>query len=194
MKMLHDYKARDNDSSLKGHQCTTFQGNEPHLHLPKNDTRLSRSSTFPAHTLLKASVGDFVFLLWPICIKCTHSTNLREVSAMKIITENITIPVPKVLCALNMNGKSYIVMKRVRGNKLSRTWHDWSKILKKIILAQLGEYFEQLRKIPSPPSGVITTSILSKLPYLVNHVIFYGSRLVAHLQSLRTCMRIFYME
>ncbi|KAK9418737.1 putative Kinase-like domain-containing protein [Seiridium unicorne] len=72
---------------------------------------------------------------------------------MQFVSENTSIPVPKVLCAFEHAGRTYIVMERVSGQSLAQGWVGRSKASKAHIHEQLRSIVLQLRSI-TPPKNI----------------------------------------
>ncbi|KAK5988026.1 hypothetical protein PT974_12162 [Cladobotryum mycophilum] len=87
-----------------------------------------------------------------ICIKVKPFPNLAEAHAMRFVSRHTSIPVPKVYCAFIHNGKTYIVMSRIRGQMAWHGWQSRSEESKNRILGQLKRMVVELRSL-SPPEG-----------------------------------------
>lgn len=90
-----------------------------------------------------------------ICIKYTTMNkpfiNLSEAASMEFIRRHTSIPVPKIYCAFEHKGKTYIVMQRMKGKKLAIGWEtERSEESRTRILAQLKSYVDEMRTLKSP--------------------------------------------
>lgn len=91
-----------------------------------------------------------VFAFPGICIKSTSFTTIAEAEAMRFVSQNTTIPVPKVYCAFEHKGRVYIVMKRLAGRNLTYGWVQRPEESKTRILNEVRSMIQQLRNIPPP--------------------------------------------
>ncbi len=72
---------------------------------------------------------------------------------MRFISQNTSIPVPKVYSAFEHKGKTFILMERIEGKPLSTGWVQRPDKSKARILSQLKAITGQLRDIP-PQNGL----------------------------------------
>lgn len=87
-----------------------------------------------------------------MCIKVKPYASLAEANAMRFVARHTSVPVPKVYCAFIHKGKTYTVMRKVKGKM---AWHGWlnrTEESKSTILAQLRRIVTELRAVP-PPEG-----------------------------------------
>ena len=94
-----------------------------------------------------------MFVSSRLCIKTLGEAGLAEARSMLFVSQNTSIPVPKVHAAFSHKDFTYILMERIPGDRLSEGWVQRSEDSKARILAQLRCFVEQLRSIP-PPDGV----------------------------------------
>ncbi|KAB5550937.1 serine/threonine protein kinase [Coniochaeta sp. 2T2.1] len=94
--------------------------------------------------------GGVIFVSPKLVLKSTPFTRLAEAHAMQIVSENTSIPVPKVLTAFEHKGRTFILMERIEGQRLSQGWVQRPDKSKTRILSQLKAMTEQLRGIPPP--------------------------------------------
>ncbi|TKA56311.1 hypothetical protein B0A55_12414 [Friedmanniomyces simplex] len=106
----------------------------------------------PARRFFRTS-GGVLFVSSRICIKSTYRTCHAEAHAMEFVTQNTSIPVPKVYFVSEHKGRVYIVMQRIKGSNASYGWGLRSEASKQNILRQLKRMIEELRNLP-PPTGV----------------------------------------
>lgn len=86
---------------------------------PVNSTVLYRYSTLLAIQILKRirpREGNVLMLTDGLCVEYGRRVHLSEASTMRFISQYISIPVPKVLCAFTRSGWTYIVMERIKGD------------------------------------------------------------------------------
>lgn len=99
--------------------------------------------------------GGVIFVSPTLCIKSTPFTRLAEASAMRFVAQHTSIPVPKVHCAFEEKGQTYILMERIDGETLARVWGQRSDESRAQILRQLKAIVDELRGIPAlPKTGV----------------------------------------
>ncbi|ETS83078.1 hypothetical protein PFICI_04954 [Pestalotiopsis fici W106-1] len=91
-----------------------------------------------------------VMFISKYCIKSSAFTRLAEANTMQFVSENTTIPVPKIICAFEHAGRTYIVMERIDGQMLAQGWFKRSETSKARILEQLRLMMLQLRSIAPP--------------------------------------------
>ncbi|KJZ80059.1 hypothetical protein HIM_00773 [Hirsutella minnesotensis 3608] len=99
-----------------------------------------------------------VLTAFGVCVKVKPFEHLAEAHAMRFIAQHTTIPVPKVYCAFNHKGKTYIVMSRIKGRMAWRGWHDRPDESKRRVLAQLELLVAQIRAL-NPPSGLSVAGV-----------------------------------
>ncbi|KAF4987521.1 hypothetical protein FDECE_15396 [Fusarium decemcellulare] len=99
------------------------------------------------------SPGSIVFPFPGLCIKSTPFTGTSEADAMRFVSQNTAIPVPKVYCAFEHQKRAYIVMQRIKGQDLSFGWVQRSEESKSRILDELKSMMQQLRSL-APPSDI----------------------------------------
>ena len=81
---------------------------------------------------------------------------------MQFIASNTSIPVPKVYCAFEQKGVTYIVMSRLAGSPIGQNWSRRSDQSKTRLLEQLRNYIQEMR-ILKPTSGKAEGVNTSKL-------------------------------
>jgi aminoglycoside phosphotransferase (APT) family kinase protein len=84
------------------------------------------------------------------CVKKATLLSVAEASTMQFVAESTSIPVPKVYCAFERKGVTYILMERIDGQMIGSGWVRRSETSKAKLLAQLRDMIKQLRKIPPP--------------------------------------------
>ncbi|KAF2750087.1 kinase-like protein [Sporormia fimetaria CBS 119925] len=128
---------------------------------PINDTPFRRFLTLFAIKLLKrvrSRSGVVLFLSDKLCVKYGGLSHLGEASAMQFVAKHTSIPVPRVYCAFEHRGRTYIVMERIHGTDVAKGWKSRSEASKAKVLGQLKRMIEELRRIP-PPDGVGVESV-----------------------------------
>lgn len=127
-----------------------------------NNTRLRRLLT-----LLGLKTTGRVYRRQGIChpisrhliVKSDSFANLTEAATMKYVAENTSIPVPKVWCAFVRDGRTYIVMERIRAHSIAQGWDERSEESKNKLFAQLKVMMEQLRSLRPPPGSGVQSCI-----------------------------------
>lgn len=71
---------------------------------------------------------------------------------MQFIAKNTSIPVPKVYCSFRRGKNVYIVMERLQGDMLVRSWRGRSEESRVCVLRQLKRLVAEMRDIPAPIS------------------------------------------
>lgn len=89
-----------------------------------------------------------------LCIKFGDSITLPEANTLRFIAEHTSVPVPTVYHAFKHRDKTYILMKRIRGETMAKRWRSLSDTSKASIFSQLKQIIEELRSIPSQTIGV----------------------------------------
>lgn len=74
---------------------------------------------------------------------------------MQYIAENTNIPVPKVYCAFERQGVTYIVMSRLSGSPLGHNWEQRPDQSKAKLLQQLKTYVQDMRSLKDPSHGAV---------------------------------------
>lgn len=101
----------------------------------------------------KVNQSNRVVFVSKYCIKSTPFTTLAEANAMQFVSSHTSIPVPKVFCAFERAGRTYIVMERIVGQNLAQAWAERPETSKTRIFAQLKSMVTKLRSI-SPPEAI----------------------------------------
>ena len=73
---------------------------------------------------------------------------------MRFIAQHTSIPVPKIYCAFNRKGITYIVMQRIRGQMATLAWDTLSEESRGKVLLQLKEMVDEMRAIPAPDERI----------------------------------------
>jgi serine/threonine protein kinase len=126
--------------------------------LPVNDNALYRILVLVTIKLLKRwrpHRGNVLLISNGLCIKHGRLVSLSEAASMRFISHSTSIPVPKVVCAFERRGRTYLVMKRIDGDMLGAGWLKRSARSQVKILAQLREMIQEMRRIsPAHCGGV----------------------------------------
>jgi len=90
-------------------------------------------------------------------VKYGRTVHLSEASALRLVAASTSIPVPKVYCAFRdeKTNMSYIVMERVDGEMLAKTWWEIEEEEKEGIWGQLKDIFKELREIENLRPGAV---------------------------------------
>ena len=124
---------------------------------PVNDTLFRRFLTLAAIKLLKHVVprqSMVLFLTSKICVKYSSFQDLSEASTMQFIAQHTSIPVPRVYCAFQHKGWTYIVQERIDGEMVSVGWDKRTEESKAKILLQLKGIVNEMRSLPPPGTAV----------------------------------------
>lgn len=129
-------------------------------------TKFRRFLTIAAHKVLskipQLRIHVTAFMVFfpfgiPICIKCNKRGRLVEANTMEYVRQHTSIPVPKVYCAFRRKGKTYIVMKRIKGENICLRWPDYRSSdcdeSKAKVFGQLRKMMDELRSLPGPDTG-----------------------------------------
>ncbi|KAJ8111095.1 hypothetical protein OPT61_g6228 [Boeremia exigua] len=128
---------------------------------PINASLPNRYLTLLAIKLLKRwkkRSSSVLFLTNSTCVKYSRSTTLSEASTMQFIAQHTSIPVPRVHCAFERKGVTYIVMDNIRGKSLDSGWTRRSQESRTKVLDQLRSLVDEMRRVPPPP-GVGVASV-----------------------------------
>ncbi|KAJ9302395.1 hypothetical protein DTO271G3_1261 [Paecilomyces variotii] len=71
---------------------------------------------------------------------------------MRYISSHTSIPVPKIFCAFEHRGWTYILMERFHGDKIGVGWINRSEESKAKVLSQLKQMIQEMRSLV-PPEG-----------------------------------------
>ena len=126
--------------------------------LPYNDKALHRLIVLAVIKLLRRHRpwhGPVLMISKRICIKYSRLVNLSEASTMRFIARHTSIPVPKVICAFELRGKTYIVMERIDGVMVGKGWPNRSDESRTKTLLHLKGMIQELRSLSPPPGTVI---------------------------------------
>ncbi|GKZ80700.1 hypothetical protein AnigIFM56816_004926 [Aspergillus niger] len=127
-----------------------------------NDCALYRILTLLAIAALRKFrpfKGSVLMLTDRICVKYGQHVDLSEAGTMCFISQNTSIPVPKVLCAFTHQRCTYIVMERIKGEMIGAGWVYRSEESKAKILTQLQRMVQEMRTLP-PPAGMGVGSVV----------------------------------
>ncbi|WEW55213.1 hypothetical protein PRK78_000642 [Emydomyces testavorans] len=118
-----------------------------------HNTPLYRFLVLAAVKLLKRvrpHKGRVLLVSRSLCIKYGSHIQLSEASTMRYIAKHTSIPVPKVFCAFEHNGFTYILMERICGDKLGHGWVTRSEKSKATVIAQLKQMIQEMRSLSAP--------------------------------------------
>ncbi|TVY15576.1 hypothetical protein LARI1_G007834 [Lachnellula arida] len=104
--------------------------------------------------------------IWlPVRVVIKHGTEIQlaEASTLRFLRNKTSIPVPKVYCAFQLGKTKYIMMQHVRGKHIKEGWADRSAAEKEKLLQQLKGYFDELRSIPHPQPGAVSSAHIGPL-------------------------------
>ncbi|PGH02261.1 hypothetical protein AJ80_08886 [Polytolypa hystricis UAMH7299] len=109
-----------------------------------------RHLTLVAVAILKhfrPRTSSVLFLTPGICVKYGPFQHLSDAAAMQFIASHTSIPVPKVYCAFERKGITYIVMSRIAGSPIGHNWEQRPEESKAHLLKQLKAYMEEMRSL-----------------------------------------------
>jgi aminoglycoside phosphotransferase len=90
-----------------------------------------------------------------LIVKTGPYVHLTEAATMKFVAENTSLPVPKVYSAFIHKKRAYIVMERMQGDDLPRTWGNLPEESREKVFEQLKRMFQELRALkPAESVGV----------------------------------------
>ncbi|KAI9038535.1 aminoglycoside phosphotransferase family protein [Aspergillus affinis] len=138
---------------------------------PINDSTFNRHLTLSAIALLRRIrplKGTVLMLTDRLCVKYGRHTDLSEAATMRFISQNTSIPVPKILCAFTHGGCSYIVMERIKGDMIGIGWVNRSKESKTKLVTQLKNMVQEMREL-RPPKEVGVSSHDRDWPIMFTH-------------------------
>ena len=136
---------------------------------PQEKSHKKRSPSIKSHwlrrQLTRASVallknrrprsGCVLFLTPTVCVKYGPSQHIAEAFAIQYIASHTSIPVPKVHCAFERKGITYIVMSKLPGISIAEAWHTRTDGSKAQLLEQLKRYVDEMRNLEQPRPGVV---------------------------------------
>ncbi|KKZ60975.1 hypothetical protein EMCG_04399 [[Emmonsia] crescens] len=99
--------------------------------------------------------SSVLFLTRRICVKYGPFQHLSSAETMQLIASNTSIPVPKIYCAFERKGITYIVMSCARSTTIGHNWSERSDQSKTLLLQQLRGYIEEMRALKPPAPGVV---------------------------------------
>ncbi|KAK2756212.1 hypothetical protein FQN54_005620 [Arachnomyces sp. PD_36] len=130
----------------------------PDTHYGINNSWLRRTFTLASITLLRPfrpCQGGVLMLTSNICVKYGPSRHISEAEAMAYVARHTSIPVPRVLCAFQRGGVTYILMERIKGVSVGKIWASISAGEKESLRSQLRRLLADLRSLtPSRPGHI----------------------------------------
>ncbi|KAI4193932.1 MAG: hypothetical protein LQ346_003793 [Caloplaca aetnensis] len=84
------------------------------------------------------------------CVKYGDLRDFSEAHAIQFIGKHTSIPVPKIYCAFERKGCTYIVMEFIRAYMVAYGWTTRSEESKGKIMSQLRSMTDEMRRIPRP--------------------------------------------
>jgi serine/threonine protein kinase len=94
-----------------------------------------------------------------LIIKSGPFVHLTEAATLAYLAEKTSLPVPHVHCAFVHKKQAVIVMERIQGTSLAEAWASWSDEDRESIFEQLRCMFRELRALPPPPDGGISSCV-----------------------------------
>ena len=89
------------------------------------------------------------------CIKVRSGDSLPEAQALLFVSQNTSIPIPKLYGAFAHKGRTYIVMQHMEGHMAAHGLVFRSEKSKTRITDQLRRMINELRSVPPPPGTVV---------------------------------------
>ncbi|KAE8149260.1 kinase-like domain-containing protein [Aspergillus avenaceus] len=126
-----------------------------------NDSTFNRHLTLSAIAVLRRIrplKGTVLMLTDRLCVKYGQHIDLSEAATMRFISQNTSIPVPKIFCTFIHKGCSYIVMERIKGDMIGIGWVNRSEESKTKLLIQLKNLVYEMREL-QPPEGIGVSSV-----------------------------------
>lgn len=99
--------------------------------------------------------SSVLFVTRGVCVKYGPFQHLSNAAAMQFIASHTSIPVPKVYCAFERKGITYIVMSCIAGSPIGHNWEQRPEASKTHLLKQLKTYIEEMRLLKPPNLGVV---------------------------------------
>ncbi|OJJ81579.1 uncharacterized protein ASPGLDRAFT_68480 [Aspergillus glaucus CBS 516.65] len=128
--------------------------------VPFNDTALNRYFTLWAIRLLKSTrprKGSVLMLTDRLCVKYGSHVHLSEASTMHFISQQTSIPVPRVISAFTHCDQTYILMERIKGDMIGVGWVQRNEESKAKLLSKLKSMIQEMREIPAPEGTEIAS-------------------------------------
>ncbi|KAF2222574.1 kinase-like domain-containing protein [Elsinoe ampelina] len=130
--------------------------------LAVNDTLVKRTLTRIALATIgriNQGYGVCVTVSPHLIIKRSSRVHLTEAATMAFVAAKTSIPVPKVYCAFVRNGKTYIVMEKMRGHPIPQVWNKLSSSSREKIFTQLKGMLDELRALPPPNPNAVQSCV-----------------------------------
>ena len=89
--------------------------------------------------------GSVLMLSKDLCVKYGQRIDLVEAQTMVFVARNTILPVLKVYCAFVHKGCTYILMERINGQPLGKSWVQRSPASKLLVLECLKKLVSQMR-------------------------------------------------
>lgn len=136
----------------------------PHLSEPSRQHQRLVLTIVQLIKRLRPRYGSVIMVSKGICIKYGTLVKMSEAYAMQFVSQNTSIPVPKILSAFEHRGSTYITMERVAGKMIGSGWVNRSPESRTALLSQLQCYIQELRKLPVPP-GMGVANVVGEALY-----------------------------
>lgn len=138
--------------------CAAAPGGKNGQDLAINNNRVNRLFTRIALKTwgrLYKRIGLCMPISKKMIVKAGPFVDLTEAATMKYISENTSIPVPKVHCSFVHKDCTYILMERVKGVSIGRVLHTLGDDGRQKVFAQLKRMMDEMRSLPpTPATGV----------------------------------------
>jgi hypothetical protein len=135
------------DADLLQGLCHT--GPDADLNVPQ-PSRLQRHLLLLAIRLIgqfRGRTGSVLMLNKDLCVKYGRRINLVEAQTMVFVARHTSLPVPTVHFAFTHKGCTYVLMERIHGQPIGKTWMQRPPASKLMVLENLKEMVLQMRRL-----------------------------------------------
>lgn len=94
-----------------------------------------------------------------LIVKNGHRVDLTEAATMKFVSENTSLPVPKVYCSFTHKGRGYILMERIQGEEIGRSFRRLGEDGVEKIYSELKHLIEEMRALKPPPGTGVQSCV-----------------------------------
>jgi len=90
-----------------------------------------------------------------LVVKYGKWIRIEEAEAINFVSENTSVPVPKIFNSYKIGDIAYIIMEYIKGKTLEELWEDLSNEERLTILSELKGYINQIRNIKGTYIGSV---------------------------------------
>ncbi|KAL4810737.1 kinase-like domain-containing protein [Aspergillus unguis] len=90
-------------------------------------------------------------------VKSDPWTHLTEAATMKFVSENTSLPVPRVYCSFVRKNRAYIVMERIRGEEVPSAWGNLNEQSRQKVFDELKSMMNELRSLKTPKGNGVSS-------------------------------------